>query len=367
MADKEPIGEETGLAKKIIETMGDGLIVTDLEGKITSVNRAFLELEGLEEKEVIGKSAIEYFAPENKSKYEEFMEKIMENGNAGPIEATGITKDGKEVATLVSASLLRDAENKPTALFAVVRDITERKEAEEKFKTVIQNSTSAIYIFQDGKLKFVNDTFERLSGYTKEELMDIEYLDLIHPEFRDMMKEATEQALTGDTSNIPPEPEFKIIRKDGEVIWMRLIPTLIEYNGRTAILGNAINITAQKKLQAERMKSSIINITSENVSGGVIREFGIRTSSHELGIPDILRHWAELSTDPPPQNLFNLIITGTLKTLKENGVKTDKKKVQEVLTPLIRNFLREVFSLAKEFYMDIPPEYREFEKKLSQK
>jgi len=121
------------------------------------------------------------------------------------------------------------------------------EESGKEYGVIIENSISAMYIFQHGRFKFVNSAFTHLCGYTKKELMGMEYLNLIHPDHRDMMKKATERALIGDISNFPPEPEFKIIRKNGEIGWVKLMPVVVKYVGKPAIVGNIIDITEYKK------------------------------------------------------------------------------------------------------------------------
>nr|MBC8230297.1 PAS domain S-box protein [bacterium] len=128
----------------IIDAMGDGLIVTDLEGNITLVNRAFLELYGYKEEELIGISAVNTptIKPEHIEKVMGFMKEVIEKGSAGPIEMSGVTGDGKEIHTSFIASLLKDTQDNPTALFAVTRDITETKKLEQE----LLQSTKMVFL-----------------------------------------------------------------------------------------------------------------------------------------------------------------------------------------------------------------------------
>jgi len=132
------------------------------------------------------------------------------------------------------------------------------RELEKIYRLAIENSTSGIYIFQDGKFVFVNKAMKHLSGYTREELLSINYLDLIHSDYRDKMERMTKQALTGDISGLPPRPEFKAIRKDGKERWVENIPTIIQYRGRPAILGNIVDITERKKMEDRLKKSKML-------------------------------------------------------------------------------------------------------------
>jgi len=83
-------------------------------------------------------------------------------------------------------------EGKMVGFHAIARDITERKrmeealkESERKYREVTENLINGIYIFQGGKFKFVNKKMETLTGYTKEELMEMDPFSLIHPDYRE--------------------------------------------------------------------------------------------------------------------------------------------------------------------------------------
>lgn len=145
----------------------------------------------------------------------------------------------------------------PSSQFGVLADAIvqecERKEVEEKYKIVTEESANGIYVFQDGKFKFINEKFEEITGYNKKELNNIDYLDLVHPDHRKNIRKWTEKALTGNNSDLPEKFEFKGLRKDGDSIWVKSTPSLVEYKGRPAIVGNVIDITKQKKAE-ERKK-----------------------------------------------------------------------------------------------------------------
>jgi len=117
----------------IVDAMGDGLIVTDLEGNITLVNKAFLKQFGYKEEELVGTSAVNMptIKPEDIEKVMGLMKEVIEKGSAGPIEMSGVPRDAKKIYLSFTASVLKDLKGKPIALFAVVRDITEHKKAEE--------------------------------------------------------------------------------------------------------------------------------------------------------------------------------------------------------------------------------------------
>ena len=115
----------------IADAMIDGLVVTDPNGNIIFVNRAmdeYLAKNGADAKELVGKSALDLptVRPEDTEKFVELMKEVVEKGGAGPLEVQDVA--GRWAS--ITASLLKDANGNPSALFAVRRDITELKRAE---------------------------------------------------------------------------------------------------------------------------------------------------------------------------------------------------------------------------------------------
>ena len=153
-----------------------------------------------------------------------------------------------------------DKDGKIEYISGVFYDITERKlaeevlrESEEKYKTLAENSLTGVFIHQGGKFIFVNDKFAEDHGYTPEELLGKEYLTLIHPDER----EAVTQIVSKRLARVPVTGRYEVRRltKQGNTIWCEMMATGIEYRGRPAVMGNAIDIT-ERKLAEEAIKES---------------------------------------------------------------------------------------------------------------
>ena len=119
----------------IIDIMIDGVTVTDMQGRISDFNRAASEQFGYEKEEAIGKTPGELFIAEKD--HPRFFEALEELLSGKPIEASDYLckrKDGTEFPVNVSLSVLRDTEGRPSAIVAVTRDITERKQMEQEIR-----------------------------------------------------------------------------------------------------------------------------------------------------------------------------------------------------------------------------------------
>ena len=147
------------------------------------------------------------------------------------------------------------------------------RESEEKYSKLVENSLTGMYIDQDEKIVFANNRLADIYRYPREELIGIESWRLVHPEDRSLTDKTRARRLKGEEA--PPEYEARGLTKDGEAIWIKRRNTSIEYKGRPAILGNAVDITEQKQAEEELRK---INEELKNF---------VHVVSHDLKTPII--------------------------------------------------------------------------------
>ncbi|MFP4437130.1 MAG: PAS domain S-box protein [Chloroflexaceae bacterium] len=129
-------------------------------------------------------------------------------------------------------------------------DITERKEAEEAYHTLVDNSLQALQIVQDGCIVFANGAATRLTGYSQEEILALSpdaWPVYIHPDDREALVQRSRDRLAGKP--VPSQYECRFIRKDGAVRWIEVLATSIMYGGRPAIHVASIDITERKQAE----------------------------------------------------------------------------------------------------------------------
>ncbi|MBA4394268.1 MAG: hypothetical protein C0407_12025, partial [Desulfobacca sp.] len=121
------------------------------------------------------------------------------------------------------------------------------QESENKYRNVVEHSLAAFYIVQDDLFRFVNNRFCQLSGYTKEEIIDrLGPLDLVHPDEQEGVLENLKKRLGGE--DFGPEYELKAVRKDGQVVFLKILGNFFLYNGRPAVSGTLIDISKENIL-----------------------------------------------------------------------------------------------------------------------
>jgi two-component system, cell cycle sensor histidine kinase and response regulator CckA len=133
-------------------------------------------------------------------------------------------------------------------------------ESESKFRAVADTAASAIYIHAGGKFLYVNRASQLISGYSGEELLKMEVWQLAHPEFRELMQGRAEDRRTGKTNGVPDRYEFKIITKTGQTRWLDFSAAVIQFEGQSAILATAFDITERKR--GEQLQSALFRIAN---------------------------------------------------------------------------------------------------------
>jgi PAS domain S-box-containing protein len=140
------------------------------------------------------------------------------------------------------------------------KEINERKRVEAalrlseyKFRTLAETTAATIFIYQDNQLRYVNSSAETISGYTRAELLSMNFWDLIHPAFR---KSAKKQGVAILRGQVPARYELKMVTKDGVERWVDFTAGITEYEGRTAVLGTAFDITERQEAEDSLRKLS---------------------------------------------------------------------------------------------------------------
>jgi len=139
------------------------------------------------------------------------------------------------------------------------------KSSEEKFRNLAETVQASISIVDPNnnmKILFVNEYFQNVLGYTKQEAKNINALDLVHPEYQTELIERANKRLAGEILDEPYE--LKIITKSGESKWASFSAVKIIYEGKPAILTTAIDITERKLAELSLRKSEKENRTTLN-------------------------------------------------------------------------------------------------------
>jgi PAS domain S-box-containing protein len=214
------IRESEELYKSLVEASPDAVTVTDLEGKITFVSERAIELSGAKDsEELIGRNAFEFIALEDRERAAQNLQKTIEDRFSGDLEYTHLRIDGTRYIGELNAAVIKDANGNPKAFIATTRDITEKKEAQDKIKelgefnkSIIQKMKEGIMILDlEGLITFINPDIEKKLGYKRKELMSESWEKMVAPDYHRRMRDNYTDGKQGLDSKF----DAVLIRKDG--------------------------------------------------------------------------------------------------------------------------------------------------------
>ncbi|WP_052402671.1 PAS domain S-box protein [Methanococcoides methylutens] len=154
---------------------------------------------------------------------------------------------------------------------AILRDITKKKEminaiktSEKKFRNIFNSSNDAIAIYDlNGNILEVNEIACELTAYGRNEIVQKSIMDLISPEHRSRLAEDLKQLHEGKY----PIFETLIFSKDGDATPVELSNRIIEYEGKTAVLSIARDISERNRLTEElKRKNKLLQVKLDYIS-----------------------------------------------------------------------------------------------------
>ena len=125
---------------------------------------------------------------------------------------------------------------------------SELAESEEKYRLLVDHANDAIFIVQDGQVKFPNARGKEIGRALGVDLEQISFIDYVHPQDQEMVIDRHLRRLQGET--LPNSYSFRLVGSTGERMWVALNAVLIAWEGKPATLNFLRDITAQKELES---------------------------------------------------------------------------------------------------------------------
>lgn len=121
-------------------------------------------------------------------------------------------------------------------------------ESENTFKVLANTIPACIHILQGNRFVFINSAFTTITGYAQEEVTDIDFWQLVHPDYQDVIRERAWARQRGE--EVVPVTEMKIITKSGREIWVDHTASNTTWNGQPAVIAVLHDLTQRKKSEA---------------------------------------------------------------------------------------------------------------------
>ena len=238
--------------RSLVQNVRESIAVFQDE-KVVFSNPRLGELVGVPTEEVIGRGLAEFIHPDDIPLVVERHRQRL-GGDVPPTQYAFrvVHRDGRVVWVEISVVLIQ-WKGRPAAL-GYMTDITERRRneaalarSEQQYRSVVDNVSEGIMIVQDARVVFTNPSVQTITGFGLEELRGRPFAQFIHDEDREQALDRYLRRMRGEP--IPSHVSFRMVARDGRVIWIELSVVIIEWEGRPATLSFMTDTTASRELQ----------------------------------------------------------------------------------------------------------------------
>ncbi|VVB87932.1 Methyl sulfide methyltransferase-associated sensor [uncultured archaeon] len=249
-------GEKIKTLSAGVETAYDGFVVTDMNGNVTYANASASRKSGYTPEEMIKLNVSSFTVDPEVAR--RVIEKVTREGIWNG-ELRCVKKNREEFPVNLSISLIRDEKGIPVATMGIMNDITEckmaenaLKESEERYRCLVDSSPFGIVIHSEGKIVYVNLAAAKILGTgSQAELCGIPLLDIIHPDYHEIVKG---RIRTQEAGKVAPLMEEKFVRFDGSPVDVETVSIPFTFNGKLAFYGLFHDITERKQMEKELKK-----------------------------------------------------------------------------------------------------------------
>ncbi|MEI7503920.1 MAG: response regulator, partial [Paludibacter sp.] len=276
--------------KTILETSPDGIVMCGLDGNLQFVTSQTVSILGYESAdELIGKSTKELMHPDFLNEVVKITDDILNGNLTGAVEYLVLKKDGNSLYVEANASVLKDARNQPIGLLYILRDITNRKKAEENLVQISQRLTLAtkaggVGIWDYDPINNIllwDDQMFELYGIDKKNFGGAyeTWIAGVHPDDVEMGNAEIQMAISGEKEF---DTEFRVVWPNGTIHNIKALATVIRDQTGTALrlIGTNWDITEKKKVEEELLKA----VTAAEAASKAKSEF-LANMSHEIRTP----------------------------------------------------------------------------------
>lgn len=236
----------------------DAIFLVDEGGRIVKANKRAFERYGYREEQLIGMPVAMLRTPGERERLPPVLELALGASHA-MYETVHQTRDGRAFPVETSSRVVEVGGRR--LVQGIVRDISERKgaaralaESEVRFRAMVEQSISGIYVIQDDRFAYVNPRFAQIFGYgSPAEVIGRNPADLVGPRDRAMVAANLRRRLTGEIHSLAYT--FAGLRKDGGEVEVGVHGSLATFAGRPAVIGALQDISERARIERERERA----------------------------------------------------------------------------------------------------------------
>ncbi|MFZ4440901.1 MAG: PAS domain S-box protein, partial [Syntrophales bacterium] len=248
----------------VLKSIGDAVIASDKERRITFMNAVAEKLTGWNHEDALGKKLTEVLNIKDRDLQDlekHLVEKVITEGVIINLieDRLLIAKDGSELPISDSAAPIKNDKDESPGSVIVFRDITEHKQAaeallatEKRYRTLFDRAVDGIFVMTvEGKLLEVNESFAGMHGYSVQEMRNMDLKDLDTTiEFFQMFPDRMRRLLAGEALTF----EVEHYHKDGHIFPLEVSASLVTYGNESYIQCFHRDISERKQAEGERAK-----------------------------------------------------------------------------------------------------------------
>jgi PAS domain S-box-containing protein len=239
--------------RTILDQAADAVFMRDETGRILEANRKACQSLGYSREELLAKSVWDIDPEALQAGKQKLWSRILA-GEQFTFESRQRRKDDSVFPVEATLGLVRLPAG--PAVLGIVRDITERKraeealrESEEKYRLLVENAREAIYVVQQGVIQFANRRAFDLTGQREAEVIGHSILDFALPEDRAEVEAHHQKLLRGEITE--SQREYRLRGLGGTMHWLSVNAVRITWKGQPATLNFASDITERKRAEEE--------------------------------------------------------------------------------------------------------------------
>ncbi|ESS07426.1 MAG: PAS sensor histidine kinase [uncultured archaeon A07HB70] len=215
---KQALDAEQRLNRQALNALDDLFYVVDTDLRLLRWNDRVPAVTGYSDADLADMAVTELFPDDERETVAGAVE-TAQTGSQNTVEADLLTADGRRIPHEFTGAPLTDSDGTTVELVGVGRDLTERRQREQRFQTLVEESNDIISVVdRDGKFQYQSPSVERVLGYDPDETVGDTAWEYVHPDDRGVVRDAFEAWVT--TQDAQGAVEYRARHADGSWRWM---------------------------------------------------------------------------------------------------------------------------------------------------